>query len=123
MTQGTTEPNCVFCKIVRGEIPAKKIYEDDEVLAFPDIRPQAPVHVLVIPRAHIANLYDAQPQHQSALGKMLTVAGRLAREAGASDGFRTIINTGRVGHQEVYHVHMHVLGGPEPLGPMLQRKR
>jgi len=123
MTQGTTEPNCVFCKIVRGEIPAKKIYEDDEVLAFPDIRPQAPVHVLVIPKAHIANLYDAQPQHQSALGKMLTVAGRLAREAGASDGFRTIINTGRVGHQEVYHVHMHVLGGPEPLGPMLQRKR
>ena len=115
--------DCIFCKIVRGEIPAKKIYEDEEVLAFPDIRPQAPVHLLVIPKAHITNLYEAQPQHQSALGKMLTVAGRLAREAGASDGFRTIINNGRVGHQEVYHVHMHVLGGPEPLGPMLQRKR
>jgi len=115
--------DCIFCKIVRGEIPAQKVYEDSEVLAFPDIRPQAPVHLLVIPKAHIGNLYEAQPQHQSALGKMLAVAGRLAREAGASDGFRTIINTGRVGHQEVYHVHMHVLGGTEPLGPMLQRKR
>jgi histidine triad (HIT) family protein len=117
------DPNCIFCKIVRGEIPAQKVYEDDEVLAFPDIRPQAPVHLLVIPKAHLANLYDATAAHQSSLGKMLAVAGRLAREAGAADGFRTIINTGRVGHQEVYHVHMHVLGGPEPLGPMLQRKR
>ena len=118
-----TDPNCIFCKIVRGEIPAKKIYEDAEVLAFADIRPQAPVHLLVIPKVHIATLYDAQPAHQSALGKMLCVAGRLAREAGAADGFRTIINTGRVGHQEVYHVHMHVLGGPEPLGPMLTRRK
>lgn len=116
-----SDPNCIFCKIVRGEIPAQKIYEDAEVLAFPDIRPQAPVHLLVIPKAHVATLYDAQPAHQAALGKMLAVAGRLAREAGAADGFRSIINTGRVGHQEVYHVHMHVLGGPEPLGPMLQR--
>ena len=118
-----TDANCIFCKIIRGEIPAKKIYEDAEVLAFPDIRPQAPVHLLVIPKAHVATLYDAQPAHQSALGKMLAVAGRLAREAGAANGFRTIVNTGRVGHQEVYHVHMHVLGGPDPLGPMLQRQR
>jgi len=118
-----TEGNCIFCKIVRGEIPAKKIYDDAEVIAFHDIRPQAPVHILLIPKAHIATLYDAQPGHQSALGKMLAVAGRLAREAGAADGFRTIINSGRVGHQEVYHVHMHVLGGPDPLGPMLQRQR
>jgi histidine triad (HIT) family protein len=121
MTQATAEPTCVFCKIVRGEIPAQKIYEDAEVVAFHDIRPQAPVHLLVVPRAHIATLYDATAAHQSALGKMLGVAGLLAREAGATDGFRTIINNGRVGHQEVYHVHMHVLGGPEPLGPMLQR--
>jgi histidine triad (HIT) family protein len=118
-----TEANCIFCKIVRGEIPAKKIYDDAEVIAFHDIRPQAPVHLLLIPKAHIATLYDAGAAHQSALGKMLAVAGRLAREAGATDGFRTIINNGRVGHQEVYHVHMHVLGGPEPLGPMLQRHR
>jgi histidine triad (HIT) family protein len=117
-----SDTNCIFCRIIRGEIPARKAYEDAEVLAFHDIRPQAPVHILVIPKAHIATLYDAQPQHQSALGKMLAVAGRLAREAGAGDGFRTIINNGNVGHQEVYHVHMHVLGGPEPLGPMLQRR-
>lgn len=115
------DPNCIFCKIVRGEIPANKVYEDDEVLVFPDIRPQAPVHLLVIPKAHVASLYDATAAHQSALGKMLSIVGRVAREAGASDGFRTIINNGRVGHQEVYHVHMHVLGGPDPLGPMLQR--
>jgi histidine triad (HIT) family protein len=117
------EANCIFCKIVRGEIPAKKVYEDDEVIAFNDIRPQAPVHILLVPKAHLATLYDALPAHQSALGKMLAVAGRLAREAGAVDGFRTIINNGRVGHQEVYHVHMHVLGGPEPLGPMLSRRK
>jgi histidine triad (HIT) family protein len=123
MTQGTTEPNCIFCKIARGEIPAKKIYDDAEVMAFHDIRPQAPVHLLIVPKTHIATLYEAEAAHQSALGKMLAIAGRLAREAGAADGFRTIINNGRIAHQEVYHVHMHVLGGPEPLGPMLQRKR
>ncbi len=118
----SADPNCIFCKIVSGEIPAQKAYEDDEVIAFHDIRPQAPVHLLVVPKVHLATLYDAQAAHQSALGKMLLVAGRLAREAGAADGFRTIINNGRIGHQEVYHVHMHVLGGPSPLGPMLTRR-
>ena len=116
------DPNCIFCKIARGQIPAKKVYEDAEVMAFHDIRPQAPVHLLVIPKDHVATLYDAQPAHQTAFGKMLAIAGRLARDAGAADGFRAIINNGRVGHQEVYHVHMHVLGGPEPLGPMLSRR-
>jgi histidine triad (HIT) family protein len=123
MNPPQNEANCIFCKIVRGEIPAKKVYEDGEVIAFNDIRPQAPVHILLVPKAHVATLYDAQPGHQSALGRMLVVAGRLAREAGAADGFRTIINNGRVAHQEVYHVHMHVLGGPEPLGPMLSRRK
>jgi len=118
-----TDPACIFCKIVRGEIPAQKAYEDDEILAFNDIRPQAPVHILVIPKAHVATLYDAGNAQIPAFGKMLAVAGRLARDAGATDGFRTIVNTGRVGHQEVYHVHMHVLGGPEPLGPMLFRRK
>jgi histidine triad (HIT) family protein len=117
------DPGCIFCKIVAGEIPAKKAYEDDEVLAFHDIRPQAPVHLLLIPKAHVADLYQAKGEHIPALGKMLAVAGKLATDAGATDGFRTIINTGRVGHQEVYHVHMHVLGGPEPLGPMLSRRK
>ena len=123
MTEMGTEADCIFCKIIRGEIPAKKAYEDAEVLAFHDIRPQAPVHILVIPKTHVATLYDATPEHQPALGRMLAVAGRLAREAGAGEGFRAIINNGKVGHQEVYHVHMHVLGGPEPLGPMLQRRK
>ena len=115
------DPNCVFCKIIRGEIPAQKIHDDAEVLAFHDIRPQAPVHLLVVPKAHIATLYDATAAHQRARATWLAGGGRPARAAGATDGFRTIINNGRVGHQEVYHVHMHVLGGPEPLGPMLQR--
>jgi histidine triad (HIT) family protein len=118
-----TDPDCIFCKIARGEIPAKKIYDDADVMAFHDIRPQAPVHFLLVPKAHVETLYEADMSHAAALGKMLSLAGKLAREVGASDGFRTIINTGRVGHQEVYHVHMHVLGGPEPLGPMLQRRR
>ena len=121
MTRG--DPNCIFCKIVAGEIPAQKAYEDEDVLAFHDIRPQAPVHLLVIPKEHVANLYEAKAAHIPALGKMLAVAGKLAADGGAADGFRTIINTGRVGHQEVYHVHMHVLGGPEPLGPMLSRRK
>jgi histidine triad (HIT) family protein len=118
-----TDPDCIFCKIARGEIPAKLIFQDDDVMGFHDIRPQAPVHFLLVPKAHVATLYEAEQGHQRAFGKMLTLCGKLAREAGAADGFRTIINTGRVGHQEVYHVHMHVLGGPEPLGPMLQGKR
>ena len=117
------DPGCIFCKIVAGEIPAKKAYEDDEILAFHDIRPQAPVHLLVIPKSHVATLYDAGAADIPALGKMMAVAGKLAAEGGATDGFRTIVNTGRVGHQEVYHVHMHVLGGPEPLGPMLSRRK
>jgi histidine triad (HIT) family protein len=118
-----TDANCIFCRIVRGEIPAKKLHEDDDVLAFHDARPQAPVHFLIIPKQHIATLYEADASHERALGKLLALAGRLARQAGAGDGFRSIVNTGRVGHQEVYHVHMHVLGGPDPLGPMLQRKK
>jgi len=119
--QGAAE--CLFCRIVRGEIPARKAYEDEEILAFHDIRPQAPVHLLVIPKQHIESMYDAGLQHRQVLGKMLALAGSLARQEGAADGFRIIVNTGRVGHQEVYHVHMHVLGGPEPLGPMLPRRK
>jgi histidine triad (HIT) family protein len=116
------DANCIFCKIAKGLIPAKKLHDDAELMAFHDIRPQAPVHFLIVPKDHIASLYDAEATHQAVLGKMMIIAGRLAREAGAIDGFRTIINNGRVGHQEVYHVHMHVLGGPDPLGPMLTRK-
>ena len=114
--------NCVFCKIVRGEIPSKKVYEDGDVLAFHDINPLAPVHFMLIPKRHVASLYDVTPEDAAAMGKIMTMAGKLAREQGADDGFRTIVNTGRVGRQDVMHVHVHVIGGGEPLGPMIVRK-
>ncbi len=113
--------NCIFCKIVAGEIPSRKVYEDDDVLAFHDIHPHAPVHFMIVPKRHIASLADADMSHQALLGKMLVLAPRLAREQGSPDGFRTIVNTGRVGCQEVYHLHMHVIGGLTPLGPMIRR--
>ena len=117
----TTDPDCIFCKIVRGEIPGKKVFEDADVLAFHDIRPLAPVHFMLVPKKHIATLYEATMDDAGVLGKMLALAPKLAKEQGAGDGFRTIINTGRVGNQEVQHVHIHVIGGPDPLGPMLRR--
>jgi histidine triad (HIT) family protein len=116
------EPDCVFCKIVRGEIPSRKVYEDGDVLAFHDINPVAPVHFMLIPKRHVASLYDVSEADADALGKIMTMAGKLAREQGADDGFRTIVNTGRVGRQDVMHVHVHVIGGGEPLGPMIVRK-
>ena len=118
-----SDPNCLFCKIVQGAIPAKKVYEDEDVLAFHDIRPVAPVHFLIIPKEHVPTMYEAGMAQHRALGKMLALAGELAKKEGAVDGFRTIINTGRVGHQEVYHVHMHVIGGPSSLGPMILRQK
>jgi histidine triad (HIT) family protein len=118
-----SDPDCLFCKIVRGEIPSKKVYEDEDVLAFHDVRPVAAVHFLLIPKAHVPTMYEVNMTHHRALGKMLALAGELARKEGATDGFRSIINTGRVGHQEVYHVHMHVIGGPHPLGPMILRQK
>ena len=123
MSTGQAATECIFCRIARGEIPSKKVYEDADVFAFHDVRPQAPVHFLIIPKEHVPTLYDAGMAQHGALGKMLALAGELARKEGASEGFRTIINTGRVGHQEVYHLHMHVLGGPDPLGPMLARRK
>jgi len=116
------DPNCIFCKIARGEIPSRKVYEDDTIVAFHDISPVAPVHLLLIPKAHVPTLYETTAAHEAVLGRMLAIAGRLAREQGAADGFRTIVNTGRVGRQEVMHVHIHVIGGPDPLGPMIVRK-
>ena len=113
--------DCLFCKIVRGEVPSRKVYEDADILAFHDIHPLAPVHFMIIPKQHIASLADVDASHQGILGKILAAAPRLAREQGSTDGFRVIINTGRVGRQEVYHLHVHVIGGPEALGPMLKR--
>ncbi|HSS70655.1 MAG TPA: histidine triad nucleotide-binding protein [Casimicrobiaceae bacterium] len=113
--------DCIFCKIARGEIPSKKVYEDGEIFAFHDIHPQAPVHFMMIPKRHIATLADATMEDAGLLGRMLALSGRLAREQGLPDGYRTIINTGRIGRQEVMHLHLHVLGGPEPLGRMMPR--
>jgi len=113
--------DCIFCKIVRGEIPSKKVYEDDDVFAFHDIHPQAPVHFMLVPKRHIASLADATPDDAGVLGRMMTLAGRLAREQGSPDGFRTIVNTGRIGRQDVMHLHLHILGGTTPLGHMLPR--
>ena len=108
------DPDCIFCKIVAGQIPAKKVYEDDELLAFHDINPWAPVHVLVIPKAHIASLAETGPQDSAMLGRLLATAPRLMRELGVSNGFRTLINTGEDGLQEVMHLHLHAIGGPRP---------
>jgi len=106
---------------VRGEIPSKKIYEDDEMIAFHDIHPQAPVHFMLVPKRHIASLAEATADDAPVLGRMLAQAGRLAREQGSPDGFRSVVNTGRIGRQDVMHVHIHIIGGPDPLGPMLPR--
>ncbi len=114
--------DCIFCKIAAGEIASRKVYEDDEILAFHDIHPVAPVHFLIIPKAHVASLDDCGPEHAPVLGRMMAVAGRLAREQGATDGFRTIVNTGRVGLQDVYHLHVHIIGGPNPLPRMLAKQ-
>ena len=95
--------DCLFCRIARGEIPAAKVYEDDEVLAF-----------LIIPKKHIQSLAHAEPEDNALLGKMLGLTRKLAMQEGAVNGFRVIINTGRDGGQEVDHLHIHVLGGPQP---------
>ncbi len=112
--------NCIFCKIVRGEIPSKKVYEDDDLYAFHDIHPAAPVHFMIIPKLHLASLLDADDSHAALLGRMLTIAPRLAKAQGLDDGFRTIINTGKGGGQEVFHLHIHIIGGGS-LPPMGRR--
>ena len=110
----STDPNCIFCKIIAGSIPARKVFEDDELISFHDINPWAPVHVLVIPKVHIATLADVGPEHDALLGRLLGLAPRLMKQLGVVGGFRTLINSGPDGGQEVYHLHMHVMGGPRP---------
>ncbi|MEO6974896.1 MAG: histidine triad nucleotide-binding protein [Gallionella sp.] len=112
--------DCLFCKIARGEIPCRKVYEDDEVLAFHDINPVAPVHFMLVPKLHLATLDDAGDEHAALLGKMLLLAPRLAREQGLDTGFRTVINTGKGGGQEIFHLHIHVIGGGN-IPPMVKR--
>ena len=123
--------NCIFCKIAAGTIPAKKIHEDADLIAFHDINPAAPVHLLIVPKQHISTLAECGDQHAALLGKMLLLAPKLAQEHGCgyvesgagenagtggvgNGGFKTLVNTGPDGGQEVYHLHMHVIGGPKP---------
>lgn len=112
--------DCIFCKIVRGAIPCRKVYEDNELFAFHDIHPAAPVHFMIIPKQHIVSLLEADDSHAALLGRMMTMAPRLAREQGLGTGFRTVINTGEGGGQEVPHLHIHILGGG-PLPPFGRR--
>ena len=114
--------DCIFCKIVEGKIPSRKVYEDDDMLAFHDIHPQAPVHFMIVPKKHIDSLAETRPEDAPVLGRMLAVAGRLAREQGSPDGFRTVINTGRIGRQDVYHLHIHIIGGANPLPRMIAKE-
>lgn len=103
---------CLFCKMVSGEIPPDTVYEDDDILAFNDINPQAPTHVLIIPKKHIATLNDAGTEDTRLMGKISMVAAQLAKEAGfAEDGYRIVMNCNSAGGQAVYHIHLHLLGG------------
>jgi histidine triad (HIT) family protein len=104
------DPDCLFCKIVAGQIPSQRVYEDDAILAFKDIHPQAPFHCLVIPKIHVATLDDFEPRQDGLLGSLLLTAQRLAREQGLP-GYRVAMNVNREGGQVVFHAHLHVLGG------------
>jgi histidine triad (HIT) family protein len=105
-------PDCLFCKIVAGEIPATIVHQDDRLIALRDINPQAPMHVLVIPRRHIASLNDLAPDDDALVGEMTRRAAAIAREHGYSDrGYRTVFNTNAEAGQTVFHIHLHVLGG------------
>lgn len=110
--------NCIFCKIAAGKIPSRKVYEDDEIFAFHDINPWAPVHFLIIPKLHIPSMAQVGDEHAALLGRMMTLAPKLALENGCRSypegGFRIVTNTGAEGGQEVHHLHIHVLGGPRP---------
>ena len=112
------DPNCIFCKIAQGQIPSKKVYEDEEIYAFHDINPWAPVHFLLIPKAHIPSMAQVTGDHAALLGRMMTLVPQLAQQEGCNPypqgGWRIVCNTGDEGGQEVHHLHFHVIGGPRP---------
>ena len=106
---------CIFCRIVRGEAPARIVYQDEDVTAFHDLHPRAPTHILVVPNQHISGMAVANPEDGPVLGKLLLVARRLAEQEDVVDGYRLVINNGRQAGQSVFHLHVHLLGG-RPLG-------
>jgi len=113
-----SDPDCLFCKIVAGQIPAKVVHQDDEILVFNDINPWAPVHFLMVPKLHIASMAQLGAEHAALLGRMMVLAPQLALQEGCNPypagGFRILINTGAEGRQDVQHLHIHVIGGPRP---------
>jgi histidine triad (HIT) family protein len=106
-----SSPDCLFCKIAAGTIPAQRLYEDEQVLAFPDINPQAPVHVLLIPKQHLTSHAHATPEDTAMLGNLLAAAGQVAQSQNLDNGYRLVVNTGPDGGQTVSHLHVHLLGG------------
>jgi len=113
-----SDPNCIFCKIIAGQIPSKKVYDDGDIYAFHDIQPWAPVHFLMVPKLHIPSMAQVGPEHADVLGRMMALAPKLAMQEGCppypQGGFRIVCNTGEHGGQEVHHLHIHVIGGPRP---------
>jgi histidine triad (HIT) family protein len=109
MTDATRD--CLFCRIIRGEIPSKKVYEDEDVFAFEDIQPQAPTHVLVVPKKHFAGLKEAGGEHAELIGRCHLAAAQIARQRNIEQGYRTVLNVGPDAGQSVFHLHVHVLGG------------
>ncbi|MEO5342455.1 MAG: histidine triad nucleotide-binding protein [Gammaproteobacteria bacterium SHHR-1] len=110
--------DCLFCKIIAGDIPAARVYEDDQVLGFRDINPQAPTHVLLIPKRHIATLNDVQAEDAELIGRLYLAARQVAADEGIAEaGYRTLFNCNRAGGQEVYHLHLHLLGGRQMTWP------
>ena len=105
------DPNCLFCRILRKEIPAQKVYEDDQVFAFEDINPKAPTHVLVIPKRHFAGLKEAQAADAEIIGRCHLAAAHIARQRNIEQGYRTVLNVGPDSGQSVFHLHVHLLGG------------
>lgn len=116
-----SEPS-IFTKIINGDIPAEFVYQDDVVVAIRDINPQAPIHLLIIPREPLVNIYDANDANASILGHMMVVASKIAEQEGIKAGFRLVINNGQHALQEVMHLHMHLLAG-EPLGPIRSKQQ
>lgn len=103
--------DCVFCQIIKGEIPTNFVYQDKEIVAFPDINPKAPVHILIVPKLHIDKLQDVSDNEKELLGKMLLAAKKIAEQKGISAGFKISINCGELAGQDVFHLHFHLLGG------------
>ena len=111
--------NCIFCKIINGQSPATIVYKDEEIIAFRDIHPVAPTHLLIVPVKHIVSVNEVQPEDEAVMGRLFTVAKQLAEQAGiAESGYRLIVNTGAHGGQVVFHLHMHLMGGQRMRHPI-----